>query len=46
MRIDGIGAERVKTTYAFRTLLDKRVRLSLGTDWSVAPLNPMLTHAR
>lgn len=38
-----IGAERVKTTYAFRTLLDKGVRLSLGTDWSVAPLNPMLT---
>jgi predicted amidohydrolase YtcJ len=24
-------------------LLDKGVRLSLGTDWSVAPLNPMLT---
>jgi len=38
-----IGAERIKTTYAFRTLLDKGVRLSLGTDWSVAPLNPMLT---
>jgi len=38
-----IGAQRVKTTYAFRTLLDKGVRLSLGTDWSVAPLNPLLT---
>jgi predicted amidohydrolase YtcJ len=38
-----IGAERIKTTYAFRTLLDKGVGLSLGTDWSVAPLNPMLT---
>lgn len=38
-----IGAERVKTTYAFRTLLDKGVRLALGTDWTVAPLNPMLT---
>jgi len=38
-----IGAERVKTTYAFRTLLDKGVRLALGTDWPVAPLNPMLT---
>jgi predicted amidohydrolase YtcJ len=38
-----IGAERIKTTYAFRTLLDKGVRLALGTDWSVAPLNPMLT---
>ncbi len=38
-----IGPERVKTTYAFRTLLDKGVRLALGTDWPVAPLNPMLT---
>jgi predicted amidohydrolase YtcJ len=38
-----IGAERIKTTYAFRTLLDNGVRLSLGTDWPVAPLNPMLT---
>jgi predicted amidohydrolase YtcJ len=38
-----IGPARIKTTYAFRTLLDKGVRLALGTDWSVAPLNPMLT---
>ena len=38
-----IGAERIRTTYAFRTLLDKGVRLAMGTDWSVAPLNPMLT---
>src|SRR3954464_15289903 len=38
-----IGRERIKTTYAFRTLLDKGVRLALGTDWTVAPLNPMLT---
>ena len=38
-----IGAERVKTTYAFRTFLDRGVRLALGTDWNVAPLNPMLT---
>jgi predicted amidohydrolase YtcJ len=38
-----IGAERIKTTYAFRTLLDKGVRLAFGTDWTVAPLNPMLT---
>jgi predicted amidohydrolase YtcJ len=38
-----IGAERIKTTYAFRTLIDKGVRLALGTDWTVAPLNPMLT---
>lgn len=38
-----IGPERIKTTYAFRTLLDHGVRLALGTDWTVAPLNPMLT---
>ena len=38
-----IGSERIKTTYAFRTLLDHGVRLALGTDWTVAPLNPMLT---
>ncbi|HET9698799.1 MAG TPA: amidohydrolase [Terriglobales bacterium] len=36
-----IGPERIKTTYAFRTLLDKGVRLAFGTDWSVAPLDPM-----
>ena len=38
-----IGAERIKTTYAFRTLLDKGVRLAFGTDWPVAPLNPLLS---
>jgi predicted amidohydrolase YtcJ len=38
-----IGPERIKTTYAFRTLLDKGVRLALGTDWTVAPLDPMQT---
>ena len=38
-----IGPERIKTTYAFRTLIDKGVRLAFGTDWTVAPLNPMLT---
>ena len=37
-----IGPERAKTTYAFRTLLDRGVRLAFGTDWSVAPLNPLL----
>ncbi len=38
-----IGPERSKTTYAFRSFLDHGVRLALGTDWTVAPLNPMLT---
>lgn len=38
-----IGAERSKTTYAFRSFLDAGVRLALGTDWYVASLNPMET---
>ena len=38
-----IGPDRIKTTYAFRTFLDHSVRLALGTDWDVAPLNPLLT---
>ena len=37
-----IGHERCKTTYAFRTFLDHRVRLAFGSDWTVAPLNPLL----
>jgi len=36
-----IGPIRAKTTYAFRTFLDSGVRLAFGTDWTVAPLNPM-----
>lgn len=38
-----IGHDRAMRTYAFRTFLDHGVRLALGTDWNVAPLNPMLT---
>src|SRR5215510_14984713 len=38
-----IGKERVKTTYAFRSLLDSGAKLAFGTDWTVAPLNPMLS---
>jgi predicted amidohydrolase YtcJ len=37
-----IGPERAKTTYAFRALLDAGATLAFGTDWYVAPLNPML----
>ena len=37
-----IGRERAKTTYAFRSLLDAGATLAFGTDWSVAPLNPVL----
>jgi predicted amidohydrolase YtcJ len=38
-----IGHDRSSRTYAFRTFLHHGVRLALGTDWNVAPLNPMLT---
>ncbi len=38
-----IGHDRSSRTYAFRTFLDHGVRLAFGTDWDVAPLNPMLT---
>lgn len=38
-----VGAKRITTTYAFRSFLDRGVHLALGTDWYVAPLNPMLT---
>ena len=37
-----IGPERIKTTYAFRTLLDRDAPLAFGSDWTVAPLDPML----
>ena len=37
-----IGPVRIKTTYAFRTLLDTEAPLAFGSDWTVAPLDPML----
>jgi predicted amidohydrolase YtcJ len=37
-----IGAERIKTTYAFRSLLDRGGRLAFGSDWTVAPMDPLL----
>lgn len=38
-----IGHERARTTYAFRSLLDAGAMLAFGTDWSVAPLDPLAT---
>jgi predicted amidohydrolase YtcJ len=37
-----IGQDRASRTYAFRTFLNHGVRLAFGTDWDVAPLNPLL----
>jgi predicted amidohydrolase YtcJ len=36
-----IGATRCASSYAFRSLLDAGAKLALGSDWSVAPLNPL-----
>jgi predicted amidohydrolase YtcJ len=36
-----IGPERAKTTYAFRSLLDAGATLAFGSDWFVAPMNPL-----
>jgi predicted amidohydrolase YtcJ len=36
-----IGPERSKDTYAFRSLLNAGAVLAFGSDWTVAPLNPM-----
>lgn len=38
-----IGHDRSSRSYAFRTFLDHGVRLAFGTDWEVAPLDPMQT---
>jgi len=38
-----IGHDRASRTYAFRTFLNYGVHLAFGTDWDVAPLNPMLS---
>jgi predicted amidohydrolase YtcJ len=38
-----IGHDRASRTYAFRTFLNDGVHLAFGTDWDVAPLDPILT---
>lgn len=37
-----IGAERVKTTYAFKSLLDAGAKVAFGSDWFVAPPIPLM----
>lgn len=37
-----IGHERAKTTYAFRSLLDAGTKLAFGSDWFVAPADPLI----
>lgn len=38
---DYIGAERIKTTYAFNSLLASNATLAFGSDWAVAPAAPL-----
>jgi predicted amidohydrolase YtcJ len=37
-----LDEKRLKGTYAFRSLLDAGATLAFGTDWFVAPLNPLM----
>jgi len=36
-----IGPERARTTYAFRSFIDAGVHVCFGSDWTVAPLDPI-----
>ena len=36
-----IGAERIKTTYAFNDLLSTDATVVFGSDWPVAPASPL-----
>ncbi|MEP0203364.1 MAG: amidohydrolase [Halioglobus sp.] len=36
-----IGPERARYTYAFKSILDAGARLVFGSDWSVAPADPL-----
>lgn len=37
-----IGKRRARMAFAFRSLLDSGATLAFGTDWNIAPLNPLL----
>ena len=39
---DRIGLERSRTSFAWRSMLTAGVPLAFGTDWPIAPLNPLL----
>lgn len=36
-----IGSERIKTTYAFKSLFDSNAKVAFGSDWFVAPPTPL-----
>ena len=37
-----VGSEVLRGTYAFRSLLDAGVHLAFGSDWYVAPMEPLM----
>jgi predicted amidohydrolase YtcJ len=37
-----IGPARIHNMYVFRTLLDRKAHLAFGSDWTVAPNDPLL----
>ncbi|GAC1611195.1 MAG: amidohydrolase [Mycobacteriales bacterium] len=37
-----IGRTRLSTAFPFRSLLDSGARVAFGSDWTVAPLSPLL----
>ncbi|HZY63874.1 MAG TPA: amidohydrolase [Edaphobacter sp.] len=37
-----LGPERLKTSYAWRSLLDSGATLAFGSDWPVAPMDPLM----
>jgi len=37
-----IGPERAKSTYPFKSFLDAAVVMAFGSDWPVAPMDPLL----
>jgi len=37
-----LGTERCSNSYAYRSLLDNGATLSFGSDWPVAPINPLV----
>lgn len=39
--VSRIGEERLQGTYAFKSLMDAGAHVSFGSDWPVAPIDPM-----
>ncbi|UWZ82758.1 amidohydrolase [Occallatibacter riparius] len=37
-----LGPERIKSSYAWKSLLDAGATLAFGSDWPVAPLDPVM----